>query len=112
MEAMQAVADSLTFGSPAMKTEPWRMFLGSFFMSIALCRNIALLGLAVALGLDFSIAAAAQTPEKKVFRAGALAIDVSPPKFPVIINGGMTERTADKLTDRLHARCLVLDDGS
>ncbi len=24
----------------------------------------------------------------------------------------MTERTADKLTDPLHARCLVLDDGT
>ena len=30
----------------------------------------------------------------------------------MIINGGMAERTADKLTDPLHARCLVLDDGS
>jgi len=30
----------------------------------------------------------------------------------VIINGGMTERTADKITDPLHARCLVLDDGT
>jgi neutral ceramidase len=49
---------------------------------------------------------------KKTFRAGAFAIDVSPLKYPVIINGGMTERSADKLTDPLHARCLVLDDGT
>ncbi|MCI0357599.1 MAG: hypothetical protein L0211_03825 [Planctomycetaceae bacterium] len=49
--------------------------------------------------------------KEKVFRAGAYAINISPLKFPVIINGGMTERTADKLTDPLHARCLVLDDG-
>jgi len=48
----------------------------------------------------------------KVFRAGAYAINISPLKFPVIINGGMTERTADKLNDPLHARCLVLDDGA
>ena len=47
-----------------------------------------------------------------VFRAGAFAIDISPLEFPVIINGGMTERTADKISDRLHARCLVLDDGT
>ncbi|MCA9219311.1 MAG: hypothetical protein KDA71_03225 [Planctomycetales bacterium] len=47
-----------------------------------------------------------------VFRAGAFAIDVSPQHFPVIVNGGMTERTADKIVDRLHARCLVLDDGT
>ena len=48
----------------------------------------------------------------KVFRAGAYAINISPLKFPVIVNGGMTERTADKLNDPLHARCLVLDDGT
>lgn len=51
-------------------------------------------------------------PSAKQFRAGAFAIDISPLEFPVIINGGMTERTADKITDRLHARCLVLDDGT
>jgi hypothetical protein len=52
-----------------------------------------------------------QSAKEKVFRAGAFAINISPLKFPVIINGGMTERTADKLNDPLHARCLVLDDG-
>lgn len=50
--------------------------------------------------------------EKKVFKAGAFAINVSPQKYPVIVNGGMTERTADKLNDPIHARCLVLDDGT
>jgi hypothetical protein len=60
----------------------------------------------------FHGAAWAQNPAKTIFRAGAFAINVSPLKFPVIVNGGMTERTADKLTDPLHARCLVLDDGS
>jgi len=53
----------------------------------------------------------AEEPAKREFRAGAFAIDVSPLEFPVIVNGGMTERTADKVEDRLHARCLVLDDG-
>ena len=45
-------------------------------------------------------------------RAGAVAIDITPLKLPVIINGSMVERTADKIVDRLHARCLVLDDGT
>jgi neutral ceramidase len=58
-----------------------------------------------------AVVCAADTPAKKTFKAGAYAINVSPLKFPVIINGGMTERTADKITDPLHARCLVLDDG-
>ena len=47
-----------------------------------------------------------------LLRAGAVAIDITPLKFPVIINGSMSERTADKVVDRLHARCLVLDDGT
>lgn len=46
-----------------------------------------------------------------VFRAGAVAIDVTPQTLPVIVNGGMAERMADKVVDPLHARCLVLDDG-
>jgi hypothetical protein len=49
---------------------------------------------------------------EKVFRAGAYAMDVTPKQFPVIVNGGMLERTADKVVDPLHARCLVLDDGA
>jgi hypothetical protein len=44
-------------------------------------------------------------------RAGACAIDVTPTTLPVIVNGGMVERKADKVVDPLHARCLVLDDG-
>ena len=67
--------------------------------------------LSLSLALSVSTNANAQAP-KKAFRAGAFAINVSPLKFPVIINGGMTERTADKITDPLHARCLVLDDGT
>src|SRR6476620_2277114 len=67
----------------------------------------------IALSLTLSLAvSAADGPAKKVFKAGAYAINVSPLKFPLIINGGMTERTADKITDPLHARCLVLDDGT
>lgn len=48
----------------------------------------------------------------KVFRAGAAAIDVSPVKFPAIINGNMLEAYATAVNDPLHARALVLDDGS
>src|SRR4051812_36473513 len=48
----------------------------------------------------------------RVFRAGAIAVDVSPVKFPVIINGNMNEVLASEVFDRLHARALVLDDGT
>ncbi|MCA9229633.1 MAG: hypothetical protein KDA57_03210 [Planctomycetales bacterium] len=69
--------------------------------------------LAVLLGVSLAlIAVPCALGESKVFRAGAFAIDISPVEFPVIINGGMAERTADKVVDPLHARCLVLDDGA
>ena len=55
---------------------------------------------------------AAAAGKSNTFRAGAYAIDVTPKKLPVIVNGGMLERTASKVTDPLHARCLVLDDGT
>lgn len=56
--------------------------------------------------------AIASVADAKEFRAGAFAIDVTPLELPVIVNGGMTERSLDKIEDRLHARCLVLDDGT
>jgi hypothetical protein len=61
--------------------------------------------------LLFGLAAMTLGADKPVFKAGAYAIDVSPIQMPVIVNGGMSERVLDKLDDRLHARCLVLDDG-
>jgi hypothetical protein len=53
----------------------------------------------------------AQTQPATAFRAGAHAIDVTPPKFPVIVNGMFLERVAKTAHDRLYARCLVMDDG-
>lgn len=44
-------------------------------------------------------------------RAGAYAQDVTPEKFPISVNGHMTDRKATTAHDPLHARCLVLDDG-
>ncbi len=49
---------------------------------------------------------------KKVFRAGAYAADITPETLPVVVNGSFLERTANRVSDRLHARCLVLDDGT
>lgn len=44
-------------------------------------------------------------------RAGAFAMDVTPLKFPISMNGNMQDAPATKAADPLHARCLVLDDG-
>ena len=38
-------------------------------------------------------------------------MDVTPEKLPVHVLGMFTDRMADKITDRLYTKCLVLDDG-
>lgn len=47
---------------------------------------------------------------EKVFRAGAFAMDITPPEL--LATGKSPEHPTWKLVDRLHARCLVLDDGA
>lgn len=54
----------------------------------------------------------AQESKPAVFRAGAAMVDVTPTVFPVIVNGMVEERTAEKAHDALMSRALVLDDGS
>src|SRR5947208_15641841 len=46
------------------------------------------------------------------FKAGAFAMDVTPTKFPISVNGNMADVQAKGANDPLHARCLVLDDGT
>jgi len=58
------------------------------------------------------LASSGLVAQKKAFRAGAYAQDITPEKFPISVNGGMQDRTATAAHDRLHARCLVLDDGA
>ncbi|MFM7830161.1 MAG: hypothetical protein ACKPJD_00105, partial [Planctomycetaceae bacterium] len=45
-------------------------------------------------------------------RAGAAQWDVIPIEFPVIVNGMVEERTAERAADVLMSRALVLDDGA
>lgn len=56
--------------------------------------------------VSLSVASAAEA-----FRAGAFAVDITPKKFPVIINGGFLEQVASQANDRLHARAIVLEKG-
>ena len=65
---------------------------------------------AVAVSAVLQIIPAASGAEK-VFRAGAHAIDVTPTKLPVRVAGSIRETWREKITDKLHARALVLDDG-
>lgn len=45
------------------------------------------------------------------FKAGAAVIDISPPKLPVLVNGGMLSRYVEKINTRVHARAIVATDG-
>ncbi|MFM7319343.1 MAG: LamG domain-containing protein [bacterium] len=45
-------------------------------------------------------------------KAGVASVDVSPVKFPVIVNGGFLSAQANQVQDKLFARTIVLDDGS
>lgn len=63
-----------------------------------------LLALAVILQVTSHVASAE-------LRAGAAIVDVTPVRFPVLVNGGMTSRTAHQVSTRLNARAIVLDDG-
>ncbi len=56
--------------------------------------------------------AAAEPTAEKMLLAGAHAIDITPTKLPVIVNGGMSQWETSTVTDPLFARCLVLDDGT
>lgn len=45
-------------------------------------------------------------------RAGAAAVDITPRRFPVNMPGGFSANAAQAAHDPLHARALVLDDGT
>ena len=45
------------------------------------------------------------------FQAGAIALEVTPKQFPVLVNGGMTSRSATGVTDPIYAKAIVLADG-
>ena len=62
--------------------------------------------------VSLMVGAEVSVAQEKSFRAGAYAQDITPTKFPISVNGGMADRQATSAHDRLHARCLVLDDGT
>ena len=49
--------------------------------------------------------------QQRIFKAGAVVMDITPEKFPVESAGSMGPRSSSVAHDPLNARCLVLDDG-
>ncbi len=66
----------------------------------------------IALLLTIASGSAAPTPKTPPLRAGAAAVDITPKQFPLNMPGGFSANMADGANDPLHARALVLDDGS
>jgi hypothetical protein len=64
-----------------------------------------------AIAAMLSVLLSANASHADAFRAGAAASNVTP-FLGTSINGGMTDRRATHVHDELHARCLVLDDGT
>lgn len=61
--------------------------------------------------LSLGLLLTAAVPANAAIKAGAAAIDITPEKLPVLLNGGMLSRQSDRIKTRIHARAIVLDDG-
>ncbi len=70
--------------------------------SVAFCMHPLVLALVLVTTLALPLSAD--------FRAGAAIVDVTPEKLPVLVNGGMTSRSLDKINTRVHARAIALAD--
>ncbi len=44
-------------------------------------------------------------------RAGVAKVNITPTTFPVIVNGGVQEKSATSANDTLYARAIVMEDG-
>lgn len=72
-------------------------------------RRLSAFGVVLLVSLSLDMPSRTTAGELK---AGAFAMDVTPLKFPISMNGNMQDAPAKKAADPLHARCLVLDDGT
>ena len=60
------------------------------------------------LGAVVPFVAAADAPP---LRGGVSMVDITPEKFPVIVNGGFFPQYVEKVQDPLYVRCLALESG-
>lgn len=76
-------------------------------LPVAVIRCAMGLGILIALcGMSQDIATGAESAQS--LKAGAFAQDITPPEFPISVNGNMADALATAAHDALHARCLVL----
>ncbi|MDX1929975.1 MAG: neutral/alkaline non-lysosomal ceramidase N-terminal domain-containing protein [Pirellulaceae bacterium] len=82
------------------------------FRTAARVTGMLLLMLVLASSVSLAQQSASKPSVPDSFRAGAVAVDISPTSFPVRVAGGFLEGTATKLNDPLFARAIVIDDGA
>ena len=63
------------------------------------------------LSLSLTFVYVATVAAQSQFRAGAVAMDITPLKLPVSMTGSFQDRQATSAHDPLHARCIVLESG-
>ncbi len=61
--------------------------------------------------LAMMILACGHSAARGEFQVGAAVTDVTPPEFPVLVNGGFLSKTASEVNTPVSARSIVLDDG-
>lgn len=106
-------------GRPHSPLRLFPCFTGLLFMNSTNSRWVLFLlcGLALAFGAEpprgLAESPGDETPASDApFRAGAVAIDITPDEFPRIIAGYFLEQQASQVSSRLYARGFVLSDGT
>lgn len=79
-------------------------------MTVFVRRLLLLLG-AVLLSAEGMVSPVSGAESVQSLQAGAFAQDITPPQFPISVNGNMSDVQATGAHDPLHARCLVLSNG-
>ena len=79
-------------------------------LPVAVVRCAMGLGTLIVLGgISQDLATGAESAQS--LQAGAFAQDITPPEFPISVNGNMADSLATAAHDPIHARCLVLANG-
>ena len=86
------------------------MFLRNFILTCSILVASAVAAAPAAKGAK-GTKAAKSDGSARVFRAGAATSNVTPP-LGSSMHGSMQDKIAKNIHDELHARCLVLDDGT
>ena len=60
----------------------------------------------------FMMGATSRVAEGATLSAGAASVDISPQTLPAFQNGGFLQAKSGRVVDPLHARSLVISDGS